>query len=199
MIDMRCQGQRHGAYVRRGASWRRMLLSQPPVVKVARVGSPQDRARRQRDGHMAVFEGGLTMGEFYDAVFAICWEGRRWWLDESQPGLRESFGAWVAWRVPLESTGRRHETVDDQGLAPLRWLAAADLVIGEAGSTWFHRVEDACNSHINGGCFMDQFSWMGRWTYQCEEYELGGRLWLPLSDEAPKSEDGDNNDDGNPA
>lgn len=74
------------------------------------------------------------MGEFYDAVFVICWR-------------RRERGAWIAWSgvkedeqglggdEDMESRDDDSELGGDEELkletSPMRWLGAADLVIGD--------------------------------------------------------------------
>lgn len=87
IADMRYRMKRHKAFVRRGASWRRMLVSKPGVMVVGRVvGASEDReewGRGRTGGCLVEFEkggGGLRMGEFYDAVFDVSWRGRDRWM-----------------------------------------------------------------------------------------------------------------------
>ncbi|KAK4152589.1 hypothetical protein C8A00DRAFT_34678 [Chaetomidium leptoderma] len=184
LTDMRYKRERHLAFVRRGASWRRMLVSQPPPVLVARVGSAEDRRKNRRHGHMVEIPGGLRMGEFYDAVFSLNWEDRG-----SGEEIEENCGAWISWKGTPEM-GCWHvqqgEAVD-LSTSPARWLAAADLVIGECVVSPSRR----CTRHVNGGCILEQgwHSDHSKWKYQCEEYEPKGRLWLPRAIDPPSDDE----------
>ncbi|KAL2127958.1 hypothetical protein VTI74DRAFT_9923 [Chaetomium olivicolor] len=202
MGDMREGKRRHLAFVRKGASWQRMLVSQPAPVMVARVGSvldvrgpPPPRPRRglfrnfpprryaprpPRDGWILMMEEGLRMEELFDAVTAI----NRVYMTSDGNEYEKDYGAWVAWKGTKEMAACRHvqEGVPvDVGASPVRWLAAADLVIGEHNET---SGSSGCKSHYCGGvqgrtCFLNQGSRLEENSkYLCEEYEPKGRLWL---------------------
>ena len=196
MADTRDGRRRHYACVRAGASWRRMLLSQPPVVRVARLGglSREEVGRRAGgdarndgswslglwDGKMVEIEGGLRMGELYDEVYRINWvacEGVYWQH------------AWVGWKGADANVGDVKvggSGMDEEGTEG--WLRSADLVLADkvaAGVT-------SCGTHPirNGGrlCFLHhQKEWGNRkvrydswkWVYTCEEMEPEGRLGRP--------------------
>jgi hypothetical protein len=197
----------HLAFVRKGASWRRMLLSQPPVTKVARVGSVRGLRRdpENKRGHLVDFPQGLRMGEFFDAVFAVNWE----WDGPCPCGPDGApvapFGAWVAWRrtegmvykAYMRDSHGGMVLVGVSGLAaaaaapdaaaadadaddPGAWLAEADLVIGEHDEDTTLYPGDLCTSHGWGNCLLRPWS---KLTFLCEEYEPRGRLWLPRSAE----------------
>jgi hypothetical protein len=56
----------HKAFVRRGASWRRMLVAQPPITAMGY----QVQINYQREDNRAIlFPEGLRMGVLYDMVF----------------------------------------------------------------------------------------------------------------------------------
>ena len=56
----------HKAFVRRGASWRRMLVAQPPITA---IGYQVEINRQREDNKAILFPEGLRMGVLYDMVF----------------------------------------------------------------------------------------------------------------------------------
>lgn len=191
LLDERYRRELHHACARRGASWRRMLLSDPPVTVVGRVGSDVDLRPGgepwRRKGFLVVIPEGLRMGEFYDAVFDVNWRGAPavkaggWWT------WKAARGAWVAWRGTRAMGGCRHregEAVVGGTGDGVGWLAGADLVLGEydwqEGDGWVD-----CADHVMGRlgrlCFQTQECWSrkDKRVYQCEEYRARERLWLP--------------------
>lgn len=110
MTDMRDGRARHLAFTRRGASWRRMVVASPAPRRVGRAVDV--RAGWQQRGEPAwevvEVEGGVRMGELFDAFFAA--EARR------------SGSGWVAWGGV---------SPDWQGLGG---LGRVDLVLTKGGS-----------------------------------------------------------------
>jgi hypothetical protein len=62
--------QGHHAITRRGASWRRMLLCQPPLRNVILT---KKRYRDISDVCCTTFPNGVRMGQYYDLIFSILW------------------------------------------------------------------------------------------------------------------------------
>ncbi|OBS24525.1 hypothetical protein FPOA_05066 [Fusarium poae] len=60
----------HKAFIRRGASWRKMLVAQPPITS---VGYMHRVVNRTREWRLLSFPAGLRMGELYDMVFQAIW------------------------------------------------------------------------------------------------------------------------------
>jgi hypothetical protein len=190
LVDMRDKRAPNEAFVRRGASWRRMLVSQPPPVVVGRVGNSADMERGEAGGRPGFLVdvgsegGGLRMGELYDAVYAGNWNV--WGAHGGGgDGDDENFGLWVAWRVPREMASRPAEppeVPDGWSWSSVAWLAAADLVIGE--HDW--DSEDACPTcYYASECFLFQNKKAQRIRYRCEEYKPTNRLFLPRPPRVP--------------
>jgi len=123
IADIRNGGARHYAFTRKGASWRRMLVSQPPPVRIARIGDfDRVRVRRERRGvgdaygavwgavvqaesripkqalqevptRMVELKGGLRMGNLVDELWESAFGREYPWVVST---------AWCAWRVPEE-------------------------------------------------------------------------------------------------
>ena len=178
MLDTRFRERRHRACARRCASWRRMLVSQPPPVTVARVGTMDESPEPPR--RMAAIPGGLRMGALYDEVFAVNWEGRA----RSEMGRLR--WAWIVWRAP-EGTRppRARGCWHRPEMHSARWYDSADLVIGET-SRGSRDQERGCETHLElrkdkgGKCFLkhQSFAWTvghkgTKWLYRCEDYEAG--------------------------
>lgn len=90
IADMRDGRRRHRAFVRKGASWRRMLGCQPPVTRVRYKYSGDG----SRDIHV---EGaGLRMGPLYDLVFGILYGG------DLQHG--DGRAVWIGWKPAVFGT-----------------------------------------------------------------------------------------------
>ncbi|KAK3353755.1 hypothetical protein B0T25DRAFT_220624 [Lasiosphaeria hispida] len=160
IADVRDGRRLHDALTTSGASWRRMLVSQPPPVRVARV-------RGTEGSDMVDVPGGLRMGDLWDEVFTILWQA-----GDRKPEVVPM--VWIGWRVPermglpMSLAGRvggpgswdaeseasddgsfHHEgdpsipnglseaaeKNDESSLAVVlpydQWLGAADLVIGD--------------------------------------------------------------------
>ncbi|KAK4227264.1 hypothetical protein QBC38DRAFT_478060 [Podospora fimiseda] len=89
----------HNAYTRPEASWRRMLVSQPPPRRIGRVKEwGRDEVFRNWDRKVVEVEDGLTMGDLYDVVHAIIW--RRFEKPERHKGFPRSYHsrAWIGWK-----------------------------------------------------------------------------------------------------
>ncbi|GKU06861.1 f-box protein [Fusarium langsethiae] len=65
----------HKAFIRRGASWRRMLIAQPPITSMGYVSKVFSGRSDMMAGDWSSlsFPNGLRMGEFYDMVFQAIW------------------------------------------------------------------------------------------------------------------------------
>ncbi|RGP67668.1 hypothetical protein FSPOR_5857 [Fusarium sporotrichioides] len=65
----------HKAFTRRGASWRRMLIAQPPITSVGYVSKVFSGRSDMMAGDWSLlsFPNGLRMGDFYDMVFQAIW------------------------------------------------------------------------------------------------------------------------------
>ncbi|CAG2009097.1 unnamed protein product [Fusarium graminearum] len=59
----------HKAFIRRDASWRRMLVAQPPITSIGYVGKVND----DENWRLLPFPEGLRMGDLYDMVFQAIW------------------------------------------------------------------------------------------------------------------------------
>lgn len=210
MTDVRFDGGRRNlAFTRKGASWRRMLVCQPPAMRVARV-----ELRPEVVWKMVDFSGGggggLRMGVLFDEVFTMNWAPRR-----SCYGARCSYGchgvpAMVLWRVPGRGVGEGEEVVvrDASGGKYCEevpgWVGEVDLVVGENWREWTDRRAMPCvhplpaRDGLPRTCFLSQqeycdsaHNWTHktfrkpagaggtRYMYQCQEYKPGGPLSLP--------------------
>ncbi|KAL6916968.1 hypothetical protein FSHL1_008358 [Fusarium sambucinum] len=91
----------HKAFVRRGASWRTMLVAQPPITSVGYI----HRVNWAREQRLLSFPEGLRMGELYDMVFQAIWSrpddisgclyvelGLNGFLDETARGMLNEWG-----------------------------------------------------------------------------------------------------------
>lgn len=59
----------HKAFIRRDASWRRMLVAQPPITSIGYMR----KVNGDEDWKLLPFPGGLRMGDLYDMVFQAIW------------------------------------------------------------------------------------------------------------------------------
>ncbi|KAK1759117.1 hypothetical protein QBC47DRAFT_371086 [Echria macrotheca] len=153
IADVRNGGFRHYAFTRKGASWRQMLVSQPPPVRVARLGDmdwvdiQSDHVRWSTEEmmlecriprrilqgvpkRMIKLEGGLRMGDLFDELWNIQF-AREYALSEMYP--------WCAWRVPESLTTTFWQWVNYTNTGGscrmpttelAKWVDGADLVIG---------------------------------------------------------------------
>ncbi|KAK4442035.1 hypothetical protein QBC34DRAFT_419367 [Podospora aff. communis PSN243] len=206
MLDTRFNGERNLAFIRTGASWRRMLVSQPPPVKVVRL----DRFHaKEFEWKVVEFKEGLRMGVLFDEVFAMNWTLNRRCLARGCKFNCHGEPAFITWRVPKEVVKERpaEETLRwlreswEEDARPPEWLKDCDLVLGEDG---WHRMGTTRCWHpwpdgMGPRCFMWQqglnFNSHRRWTtrkrytsvcgksmkwlFQCKEYKPGGPLSLP--------------------
>jgi hypothetical protein len=86
--------RRREAFLRPKASWRRMLVRQPPVYTVARsvVAGYKGGGRRYSRPTKRTYKGGLTMGALYDFARVDQWMGLFWrceFVVESESWLHE--------------------------------------------------------------------------------------------------------------
>ncbi|KAK0614517.1 hypothetical protein B0T14DRAFT_557751 [Immersiella caudata] len=159
IADVRNGGKRHYAFTRKGASWRRMLVAQPPPVRVARIGDfgkceiwegggdgefgsasgevrrldarVPERVLKGVERRMVVLEGGLRMGDLLDELWTVEF-GRGYPSWEAV--------AWCAWRVPEEVRTAEWAYAgfdtpwEGRYRMPVtgvgRWADGADVVIG---------------------------------------------------------------------
>ncbi|KAK4442026.1 hypothetical protein QBC34DRAFT_419354 [Podospora aff. communis PSN243] len=157
IADIRNGGVKHYAFTRKGASWRRMLVAQPPPVRVARLGDfakceifeglaplfggsgdvvtldarVPDRVLDKVEKRMVVLEGGLRMGDLLDEMWTVEF-GRAY------PSWEPV--AWCAWRVPEEvrtvewAYAGLSTPWEGRYRMPVtrvgRWTDGADVVIG---------------------------------------------------------------------
>ncbi|KAK1831545.1 hypothetical protein QBC39DRAFT_434056 [Podospora conica] len=196
MTDIRYDGRRHLAFTRRGASWRRMLLCQPPAMRVARVETWPEYWK------MVDFSatGGLRMGVLFDEVFTMNWAPRR-----SCYGSRCRFSchgvpAMVLWRVPGSRLGEGEELVlrDASGEPYCEgvpgWVAEVDLVVGENWREFQNRrampcVHPAPRDGMPPRCFLSQQEYWDSahadWRCKSRWKPVGGKDYLLLCDEDP--------------
>ncbi len=195
LLDVRRQREVHLACARAGASWRRMLLSSPPVCVVARVGTARDLRDGWREGFVVDLEpeGGLRMGEFYDAVFDMNWRD----VKCKEGYVQRRRGAWVAWGVYAAAKEER----EGEGEGVAGWLTKAELVIGEHDTNTFYKFSSSCEWHLQGKfgslCLSNASEkCKKKWIYQCEGYRASERLWLPRGDKRSyESDDSDLDED----
>jgi len=154
MADVRNGGARHYAFTRKGASWRRMLVAQPPLVRIARLGDfervrVREAEENMEDGkrtrvagripgrfleavpkRMVLLKEGLKMGDFLDELWGIEF-GREYPVSDGV--------AWFAWRVeePVRRESWRYPGSAEwagEYVMPTtvvsKWADGADLVIG---------------------------------------------------------------------
>lgn len=208
MTDVRFDGRRNLSFTRKGASWRRMLLSQPPAVRVARVELKPDVIWKMVD---LSGEGGLRMGVLFDEVFTMNWAPRRSCFGSRCPYSCHGVPAMVLWRVPGARVEEGEEVVvrDASGERYCEevpgWVGDVDLVVGENWREWTNRGAMPClhplptKDGLPRRCFLSQQEYWdsahsdwrhrtfrkpagGRGTkfmYQCQEYKPGGPLSPP--------------------
>ncbi|RYP69404.1 hypothetical protein DL770_008241 [Monosporascus sp. CRB-9-2] len=123
--------ERLAAFRREGASWRRMLVQQPPVRElgmwetVSRMGGDGHTFRRER------YPEGLRMGELYDLVAVIRYRFCVFWSPLSSGALHSI----VSWSRPLSP--QQTEELDrlaDNTEAVLRRSRIVSCVIGRRES-----------------------------------------------------------------
>lgn len=188
--------RRHIAMTRPDASWRRMLVSQPPPRKIGRVKEwGRDQICRHWNRKIVVMGDGLRMGDLYDVFDACLW--RRFVGQERHKKLPRAYrtALWIGWKMGID------EEMERLGINPTGcgWMYAGqgaqempqphkkgdqwveeekiDLVIGELDDGALPR----CRGH-NG---------MGPWTWHvsrqecCEEGRIPGfaanEKWKPDS------------------
>lgn len=123
--NFKCRRKKHLAFVRPGASWRRMLVSQPPLRKVGYMHAMKTPGRPPRDFRGCSFEvtDGLRMGQFYDVVHRIIWE-------DGRPEIGNNLAS-VCWNPKSDQSSWPGfpENIS------LQWRSELDLVIREWWST----------------------------------------------------------------
>ena len=185
LLDVRRRRGVHLACARAGASWRRMLLSSPPVCVVARAGTARDLRNGWREGLVVDLEGegGLRMGEFYDAVFDLNWRD----VVAEDGYFYRPRGGWMAWG--LHAAAKEEREGEGEGEGEAGWLTRAELVIGEHDGDNVYASSSGCEWHLQGEfgrhCLSKASSDLDyKWIYQCEEYRASERLWLPRPETA---------------
>lgn len=192
ILDARFGGGRRQAYARAGASWRRMLLADPPPRRVVRTSAVPGGGRAPEVIRVLdISPGGeeLTMGEYYDAVCDVKFRRRDGSGEWGQ--VHGVHGAWAAWRWKVVIAGESGGTDAAEGAGS---VAGADLVIGELGSEmWWDwgRFETSGCQHWDGPkgrfCLLRPERDMA--LYWSEDYCARDRLWLgPPIAERPKAE-----------
>jgi hypothetical protein len=75
MGDAKDHRRRHLAFTRKGASWRQMLISQPPPTRICHVrqSTPVADGETYMERNILAFPRGLRMGEYYDFIYAALW------------------------------------------------------------------------------------------------------------------------------
>ncbi|KAM5341227.1 hypothetical protein ACJ41O_015336 [Fusarium nematophilum] len=89
IADMRNGRKRHKAFTRKEASWKNMLVTQPPIESILYLKEKSGNWHRY-DQFIPDFPQGLRMGQFYDLVFSTVWK-------DPADGLP---GAWIKWPSP---------------------------------------------------------------------------------------------------
>ncbi|UNI13946.1 hypothetical protein JDV02_000633 [Purpureocillium takamizusanense] len=132
---------RRKAFMRKGASWRGMLLARYPITKVI-FRTNFDVAWRQWDGVGATqrqddvmeFPEGLRMGQLFDLFFSMLYL-------EPMVGFH---AARVVWKIPGDGTGRpgcqcdRHKTRREKTATPST-TQSWDLLVNQ---NYFHIADD---------------------------------------------------------
>ncbi|KAH6686752.1 hypothetical protein F5X68DRAFT_240165 [Plectosphaerella plurivora] len=151
------------AVLRAGASWRRMLVSQPPPRRLEHVRVGDGRASRngwnlaaaEKQYRSVDLPDGITMGQLYDLVYAITFDrptGRLSWVgwpdgrvvdsdltlnQDPTPGSRLiSMGGWAWERAPRGDSAILHN-----------WKSTDCIVVGEEGVGEFTGF---CRVHVDG-------------------------------------------------
>lgn len=189
MTDVGEHRWRHRAFTRAGASWRRMVLTQPPLRRIARAGMLTEEERGhgplrdwygpdERRGRMVVFEEGLRMGPLLDEVWGITWGRKGRWAE--QPW------AYVTWKVPGLGVPEALLNAGSEVARRRKWVGEADLVVQERVSLSLR--EWSCDGHKpkregkcrlrSGNVYMKRRWASMKWVYRCEEYTPDGPLSL---------------------
>ncbi|KAK3987353.1 hypothetical protein QBC44DRAFT_360855 [Cladorrhinum sp. PSN332] len=111
--DMANKKKHHLALTRPDASWRRMLVSQPPPKRIGRVKEwGPDQVYRHWDRKMVDVKDGLRMGDLYDVVDAVLW--RRFARVERHKKMSRYYHSevWIGWKCGT------NEEVESLGINP---------------------------------------------------------------------------------
>lgn len=209
------------SFLRVGASWRRMLVSQPPPQRLEYIHVLDGRSRFNYDRQgpwssqrmakqykTVSLPEGLTMGQLYDLVYAITFDrptGRLSWVGWPRvetPGRLVNPSGWVAIREPNDYEALSHN-----------WASTDCVVVGEEGvGDDFHGF---CREHVQLGYVSTcqrcrQGQPMRRLKvrkrrlrkevdtlapfFRCEEYQTGGTLIEEYSESLYSASDSEADD-----
>ena len=127
IADMKDNRRRHLAFVREGASWRRMLVSQLPPRRIGFVFAtkhfhPAAPYYKSCDFHLPQ---GLRMGQLYDMIHKIIW-------GDGSPGRGDHWAS-ICWDPPSDLPNW-----STQAPVPSDWRNGLDLIICERWSPFLH-------------------------------------------------------------
>ena len=156
MTIAKTQGTRavHEAFARRGASWRKMQISSPPIRQLqyrnGASGMPQT----------VTFEDGLRMGQLYDLVVEI--------FTQAKPDV--AYSARVTWPV-MQTCADNGEC--NERTADIRDYVRVEHVATSMSTPWCYE-KHAPGNHES--CYKDyrrkilaRYISSNKWTFKCEE------------------------------
>ena len=164
----------HKAFVRRGASWRRMLVAQPPITA---IGYGVDVNDEEQDCRILRFPEGLRMGALYDMVFQAIFlkpveAERHCYLELYVPPYGSSN---VAMKEMTEKLGERpgllFTSASDYYDNLAREITSGDFSIPELAvkSDYLYAMKESIRGRKGT-----------RWMFECEEFEETDYLSLGI-------------------
>lgn len=155
----------HKAFIRRDASWRRMLVAQPPITSIGYAGKVND----DENWSLLPFPEGLRMGDLYDMVFQAIW---------GKPG--EAHGSAY---VDFPPYNRHYYNRSDHMLT--KWKEMPPMLVGSVSKYYADQTcgKGRCNCHFrpiyrDRQCYRlkDEKIYIRackstRWIFKCEGFE----------------------------
>jgi hypothetical protein len=162
----------HQAFIRRGASWRKMLVAQPPITSIGYV----NRINRDADWRLLSFPEGLRMGDLYDMVFQAVWSK----VDEAERSACVDLPLHECQDYLLKRMS------DTCGEAPVLLFTSESRLFADQGCSQGRCICSSSSRRRDKGCYwqkMEKHNIRGckstRWMFECEEFEE--RDYLSLS------------------
>lgn len=165
IANMKQGRKKHKAFVRTGASWRRMLVTQPPIESITYL----------KHGYYGDFVSfcalqfprGLRMGEFHDLIFSCIWL-------RPEEGIRLASISWSLYGSPSLEQVQTFE-------APIKFeLAVMQTFYPYSGEPGGGCAGGKCTGHTyryNARCWELRRQYLRtrgrsstRWMFECEEF-----------------------------
>lgn len=161
IANMKNDRRIHKAFIRRGSTWRKMLVTQPPIMSIGYVSI----INRDKEWSLLSFPEGLRMGDLYDMVFQAIWykpdeAGRCAWVD-LPPEKREE-----------DLVQRMSDKYSEKPglLVKAESRPSTDRGCSQGRCSCNFNGDGICHSLRNEKDRIRKYK-ATRWMFECEEYE----------------------------